>query len=56
VQNRAATGNGVVHVIRSGTHTACGWAWATSTSAMLRAEADDADHLCARCLQWSLGQ
>ena len=53
VQNRTA---GIVHVVRSSTHTACGWAWATSTSAMLHAEADDADQLCAKCLQWSLGR
>jgi hypothetical protein len=56
VQNRSTTGKGVVHVVLSATHTACGGAWATSTTAMLRSEAGESDQMCARCLHWSLGQ
>jgi hypothetical protein len=55
VQNMSGASKGVVHSIKSTTHTACGWAWATSTSAMLRHEAAEEDHMCARCLLWSLG-
>jgi hypothetical protein len=55
VQNMSGASKGVVHSVKNTTHTACGWAWATSTSAMLRSEASEEDYMCARCLLWSLG-
>jgi hypothetical protein len=53
VANLASGTHGTVHVVSSATHTACGWAWATSPAADLRAESDQNDNVCVKCMCWS---
>ena len=54
VANLVAGKHGVVHVISTSSHTACGWSWGTSSSAVLRAEVDLADNVCTKCMSWKM--
>jgi hypothetical protein len=50
VQNRRGQ---VVHLVRSSTHTYCGWPYALSSEAMLREAADQSDAMCQTCMRSS---
>ena len=41
----------IVHAIKSGTHTYCGWPYSISKAAILRTDTDAADSLCATCVK-----
>lgn len=54
VANMAASKHGVVHVVSTATHTACGWSWGTSSAAALRADVDQSDTVCSKFMRCSM--